>query len=836
VVHSREPLIVPCLALASGILAAHYARFDTSELALGLALFAAAGVFARLTVRRCGWLAWTGCIFIAGAALAEYQRPGPPPVMDADSGEVLLVSGCVVEPLSIRDDRGRFTLEVESGARAAASFTIRPGEPLPSLPYGSLVEFPARVRKPRNFGNPGAFDYVRYLARRQVYWLASVQPRATIERLPGNCGSPWQKQLSDFRQAALARLDALHPDDPESGGFLRALLLGDDDQLSQTTSDEFRRTGTYHAIVISGLHISLIAGSLLWLLRQAFAPNWLRFVMAGAVAWIYTLIAGGDAPVMRAAIGFTLALLAHAAYRRIRVLNILAAVAIVFLIADTGQLFEASFQLSFAAVAAIGAIALPVMAGTSGVLRDAARRLDDARPRSATELRVASLRVELRLLAQTVMAVIRVPQTWALAIIAGVAGAIATVWEMVVLSASVQITLLIPSLVYFHRVPFTSLFANIAAVPLLNGAVGFGLTGLLAGSASLSAVAAWLVRAAEAVVAACARLEPEWRSPTPPFWLCLLFTALLILTAVMLRRRLVAALLPGLLCLSVAGWLILYDGGPGKTGWLEVASIDVGQGDSLLVVFPDGETMLVDGGGFPSFRGSSVRRMDVGEQIVSPYLWDRGIRRVDTMVLTHAHDDHAQGLSALLRNFRPRELWTGAMPETAGRDLLAQAQAREVTVRQPRAGERIRIGEATVRVLSPTAGYVPGNRVSNNDSLVLEITYGRRKFLLTGDAERAVEIDLALNGIASKVDVLKVGHHGSKSSTTPDLLATIRPAFAVVSVGEGNLYGHPHPDVVTRLKEARVQSFRTDRAGLTRFRTDGKSLIVETNWPNWRDD
>ena len=245
--------------------------------------------------------------------------------------------------------------------------------------------------------------------------------------------------------------------------------------------------------------------------------------------------------------------------------------------------------------------------------------------------------------------------------------------------------------------------------------------------------------------------------------------------------------------------------------------------------------MLVDGGGFPSFRGGSVQRMDIGEQVVSPYLWSRGLRRLDLVALTHAHDDHAQGLGAVLRNFRPSEFWTGAVPNPLA-PLVADARARGVEIRQPRSGYVRKFGPATVRVLAPAQGYSPGASARNNDSLVLEITYGERRFLLTGDAERAVELELVNGAALQHTDVLKVAHHGSKTSTLPELLAITRPSFAVISAGEGNLYNHPHPDVMARMHEYNVQAFRTDRAGLTSFRTNGKKLLVETNGLDWRPD
>ena len=532
----REPLILPCAALAAGIMAAHYARFDGREILTALALLSAVGIVCCRWARRITWLACSCCVGFIGIATAEFHRRPPAPIIEAASGEMLLVSGCVVEPLTIQEDRGKFLIEIEANARAAVTVRLAPGEPRPSIPYGSLVEFPARVRLPRNYGNPGAFDYIGYLARRNTFWLASVQSHAPIAKLAGSCGSPFIGWLINFRDSALARLDKLASDDAKTAGFLRALLLGDDDRLDNNTSDEFRRTGTYHAIVISGLHISLVAGSLLWVMRRLFLPLPIRLSIALVAAWVYTLTAGGQAPVLRAALGFTLALVAGAAHRRGRVLNILATVAIGFLLYDPDQLFEASFELSFAAVAAIGALAAPILDRTSAHLRAAARDLDYVRPSRSIEPRIASLRIELRLLYQTLIVVAGLPRRAAKFLVEASARTISTIWDMAVLSASVQFALTVPAIVYFHRMPVTSVFANLIAVPLLNGAVGFGLTGLIAGSSLLTSMAGTLVRMAEAAVSAFARLEPNARSATSPTLIALAFVGALIATATTLRK------------------------------------------------------------------------------------------------------------------------------------------------------------------------------------------------------------------------------------------------------------------------------------------------------------
>lgn len=825
----REPLILPAVAFASGIFAAHYARFDGLELIGGFLLFLLAGIVGRIAVRRCAWLGWIGCMFVAGIAAAQYHRPDTTPAMDAESGEVLLVRGCVVEPLSVQDDRARFKLEIEPGARALVSLRIDPAQPLPDVRYGSVIEFAARVRNPHNYGNPGAFDYIGYLARRNTFWLMSMSRDADIQKIPERCGSTFRADIIKMRESALARVDSLYGSNSEIGGFFRALLLGDDDRLDRNTSDEFRKTGTYHAIVISGLHISLVAGSLLWLMRRAFAPAWLRLLVAGIAAWVYTLIAGGDAPVLRAGVGFTLALIATATHRRARVLNILAAVALVFLACDPNQLFEPSFQLSFAAVAAIGGLVAPILESTTTVLMNAARDLDNMRPRQSMEVRVAVLRVEFRLLAQTLNMFLGIRPGAATGIVTMGARAVALIGEALILSAGVQFALLVPTVMYFHRVPLTSVLANLITVPLLNGAVGIGLLSLLCNSTLLSTAAGALVQTAGWAIGRFAQVEPSWRPPSPMLWIPIAFMACLVVLVMCLRHRRRMAAVPALLCVLLGIWMYVYERPSGSQGWLEVSAIDVGQGDSLLIVFPDGHTMLLDGGGFPVFKGGSPPRMDIGEQVVSPYLWDRGIRHIDVVAMSHAHDDHAQGLGALIRNFHPSEFWTGVTPGHSADLLLSLARSNGTRIVQPRAGYSKRFGGATVSVLAPAVDYVGAATAKNNDSLVFEITYGRRRFVFTGDAERAVESALALNGSLKPTDVLKVGHHGSKSSSIPEFLAAVRPTFAVISVGEGNLYGHPHPDVISRLSEAHVQTFRTDRAGLTQFRTDGNRLEIGTN-------
>jgi len=265
--------------------------------------------------------------------------------------------------------------------------------------------------------------------------------------------------------------------------------------------------------------------------------------------------------------------------------------------------------------------------------------------------------------------------------------------------------------------------------------------------------------------------------------------------------------------------------------WLEVTAIDVNQGDSLLVVFPNSQTMLVDAGGFPGMeRMARKPQMDIGEDVVSPYLWSRRIHHLDYAVLTHGHSDHMGGLPAILDNFHPKALWIGAEPATAAWRNVERHAAEDGVRIVPlnRAAPPFSIGGTRLRVLAPAVDYVSGDAPSNDDSLVLEITYGRKTFLLTGDAERPIEDDMLTSGELRPATLLKVGHHGSRTSSSEEFLDQVNPRFALISDGYMNSFHHPNPDVLRRLAEHHTAVFRTDQRGLITFLTDGEKMKIET--------
>jgi competence protein ComEC len=276
--------------------------------------------------------------------------------------------------------------------------------------------------------------------------------------------------------------------------------------------------------------------------------------------------------------------------------------------------------------------------------------------------------------------------------------------------------------------------------------------------------------------------------------------------------------------------LIVWHPFPPKVepGTLELAAIDVGQGESLFLAFPDGKRMVLDGGGIPVFGRRTRPRLDIGEDVVSPYLWSRSIRTLDVVAVSHAHEDHAGGLPALLESFHPRELWTGAMPDAdpVWVALRARALRQGVKIVPLRAGHRFSYGGAQVEVLAPAPHYQPGRAAQNNDSLALRLSYGAHSFLLTGDIDQRVEAEMIAQGLVVRSQVLKIAHHGGKSSSSAPLLDLARPAVAVISAGFENSYNDPHPEVLKRLAERHVLVLRTDLSGLIRIRSDGRRILT----------
>ena len=538
----REPLFLPAAALAAGILFAHLrpgAMPPTAPLWIAAAILllipfvrlcAAVSQFRHLSLAAL----LAGCL-LAGLATEKQHHQTRRPKLNAEDGEVLLLSGCVSNPPVFSPDREQFTLDLSPTASARVSVRLRDDATLP-LRYGDKVEATAKMRAPRNFGNPGAFDYASYLAAQHIYWTGSVSSLDDLHKIPGQCGSPVVRTLFDVRTWALARLRALYPRDPHTAALLAATLLGETSGVEKRWTNDFRVTGTYHALVISGQHVSVLATTLLLLLRILRFRRLQALGVAVVACWMYAFISGFTAPVVRAAGAFTLFLIASYCFRRLRVLNVLALVALVYLLWMPHQLFDPSFQLSFLSAAAIAAFAIPLMESTTAPLRSSVKRFDQQAYAAQLTPAAAQWRVELHLLAETIRRWTGITKTWTDRLFPPAVYLASFVLEAIAVSACVQFGLALPMISYFHRLSITGLSANIVVIPLLSAVVPLGFLAIATGGTWVAALTQLPLLWAEAIAGWHARFEPAYRIAALPLGVALAFAGTLVLLACTARK------------------------------------------------------------------------------------------------------------------------------------------------------------------------------------------------------------------------------------------------------------------------------------------------------------
>ncbi len=677
--------------------------------------------------------------------------------------------------------------------------------------YGREISLQGVLYHPEVRRNPGGFDYRSFLETRGVaaVFYGSVSDAADLgvsDRLS------WIRQAAlQTRQRMSSVLEAFLP--RREAGLLTGMLFGERNNLDPATEQYFQRSGVSHLLAVSGLHTGLVAAFLFFILKRTGLGNrkWPLFLLTAVFLFAYVLLTGLKPATLRAFIMILTGLLAFCLGRDKDLPSALAAAGLMTLLYNPLLLFNAGFQFSYAATAAIIVVAPSWQKGLSDFL-------------NAPFFSSFPWRRQFSSLAAVTLAA--------------------------------QFGVLPLCAYYFAEVSLVAFVANMLLLPVMALVLGIGLfaalVGMLFPSAGsffvlaaypLLAYMTWLTEFLGGAAFAAVELF------SPRIWEALLYYALLfspLVTGASFSRELLSVsvfkrplplpqkcvpvlrmtallLLPVLVFIWWGGTFYYF---PGK---LEVVFLDVGQGDAIYIRTPRGKHLLLDAGGRQPYE---AELFDPGSRVVVPFLQHKRVRELDAVLISHPHEDHFGGFAAVLEKFSVGLLLTS--PEKADleqyNNLLETARRNKIPRKMLQAGDRITLGPSLeIKIFNPPEKLFFGTGSDpNNNSLVAQLCYKKVCFLLTGDIEtRAVDNLLNNVGLNLQSQILKIPHHGGYLAEMPAFLNSVNPSVAVISVGR-NSFGHPHSESLLALKDKNVDTYRTDLHGAVIIRSNGYVWTVKT--------
>ncbi len=635
---------------------------------------------------------------------------------------------------------------------------------------GDLIVVNGTFNLPDRRKNPGGVSRAELF--RQKGWIGSFRSMTGgWTYLSDSKGNGLVVSFStELRGKAGALLEDVYPDD--DAGFLKGILLGARSQIPKERKNDFSRAGIFHVLAISGLHIGIISGILFILFSILRFPPFLRVLAATPVLFIYGSITGMKPATRRAIVMMTSIMLAFSFQRKIDLVNLLFLIALVFIVLSPSTIWDPGFQMSFLATWGI----LALYPGVNKVLQS--------------------------------FSLSRVP-------------VIRTIPQIFLVSVCAQIPLVPVIATSFHRLSLVSPFTNIIALPVVALLLPAGLLslGVQMFSPMLSIPFSEVTSLLIDILYGASRFMsniPLSSIKVSPFDLLgvLAYYVAIYLASLILEGKVKWEVIVVVLLLSSTARIVIAvcSGDPP----LRVTFLDIGQGDSAVVEFPAGGSMVVDG-------GPARPNWDSGEGIIDPFLLDRGIDNIDIIAFSHPQLDHIGGLPFLLERYKVDAIIEPGQPTYLNEyiEILGLSLENKVQIYFPRRGDSFVMEGVEVRVLHPTEKWVgsnPGQDEVNDASLVLKISYGNVSFLLTGDIGPVVEEELVHDvGSGLEANILKVAHHGSHISSTSSFLDEVNPSISVVSVGRGNPFGHPSPNIIESMKERGITVLRTDIHGAIIF-------------------
>jgi len=793
------PLFFPLLAFVAGILSS--STLDSRAVWICLPLSALLG-FAR---KPCRLLA----LFLAGAALRSMEQPVPPLPPGNEASRVV---GTLLRRPEWRGIGVYLDLDIDNidgapyrGRARLTEFIDNPDlERLFSamdLGTGDRIEVVVRLRQPATYRNPGVFDFRRHLQRRGILWTGTIRNPRLITVLKRGA---WVWHEADRLQVAItSRIAEKFATDQTAQGVVLGIVLGKKQNLAADVERDFQAGGLYHIVVVSGFNLAVIAAAVTFLSKFLRTRRIVRVALVVAATIGYAVLVGNQAPVNRAAVMVCVLAAGKLLDRSHAPLNAMALTAFLLLAFNPADLEDASFQMTFSAAAAVAGIGLPCARWTLHRLQKRLRDFNNVELDGYLSPMDADWRVSRRMFCERhglPHGIVTVP--WRIYVLAV---------EALIVSLAVEMIFVVFMVQSFHRLSPISPLLNVPAGIVAAAVTPLGLL-LIVAPPPIDGFIAWLIQLLIHLLitllhGALSLPFASLRVPSAPLWLWMVYGCACAVAVLGIYRQKMSIFAGGFtFVLVLQGVAILRDFSPPAPDAVTITFLDVGQGDSIFIESPEGRRMLIDGGGVAAGRFLGLQdqsTFSIGEDVVSAYLFSRGIRRLDTVVLTHAHNDHMDGLFDILANFAVGELWLGRNPMIPNyRALIDLAQRRGIPLRFVSAGQQLR--EFTV--LHPPQNWRVRKAADNNDSVVLLLRTGSLTALFTGDLELPLpRIDF--------VNLLKVAHHGSKG-----VRMRTKSNVRVISVGASNPFGHPHPSALPAL--------RTDLMGAIQVRLEGTHPIV----------